>query len=309
MPPPPAEPLVSVVIPCYAQAHFLADAIESVMGQTYRHFEIIVVNDGSPDVEQMEQVLRGYGERVRYVKQANAGLSGAHNAGLRLAQGEFVVCLDSDDRLLPNALRTGVTAWSEFPTTGLVFGYNRLINVHGEPLDRTRVRVSDGSYTAMLEQNTIGCPINVMLRRCTVMEVGAFSTELTHSEDYELFLRLTRLFGAHCHGQLVAEYRMHDANMSKNHQGMLAGVLKTLEMQEEWVRGDAALERALHRGRSNAWEIFDCDPMIWHFAQDVKSGRWLKAAAAAARLTFKYPRKFSAVLRQRTKRALRSALG
>lgn len=299
-----------MVIPCYAQAHFLADAIDSVMGQTYRHFEIIVVNDGSPDWEQLEEVLRAYGERVFYVKQDNTGLSGARNSGLRRARGEFVVCLDSDDRLLPNALGTGVAAWAEAPSTGLVWGFNRRINVQGQPVENgQRVRVLDGSYPAMLERNTIGCPINVMLRRSTLMEVGGFATELTHAEDYELFLRLSRLHGAHCHGQLVAEYRLHEANMSKNHSGMLAGVLKALEMQEEWVRGDAALERALQRGRSNAWETFDCDPMIWRFAQDVKSGRWLKAAAAAARLTFTYPRKFSAVLRQRTKRAIRSALG
>src|SRR5215831_18229599 len=93
--------LVSVVIPCFRQAHFLADGIESVLRQTYSQVEVLVINDGSPD--DTASVASRY--CVRYVEQKHAGLAAARNAGLQRALGEFVVFLDADDRLLPDALR------------------------------------------------------------------------------------------------------------------------------------------------------------------------------------------------------------
>src|SRR5215210_2105808 len=94
-------PLVSVIIPCYNQAHFLGEAIESVLGQSYPNFEIVVVDDGSPD--DTAEVAARYPE-VRYICQDNQGLSAARNTGLGQSEGEYVVFLDADDRLLPEAL-------------------------------------------------------------------------------------------------------------------------------------------------------------------------------------------------------------
>src|SRR5690242_20588408 len=94
-------PLVSVVIPCYKQAHFLPDALQSVLVQTHKEVEIIVVDDGSPD--NVSEVLRHY-PSVKCVHQQNQGLSGARNAGFRVSTGSHVVFLDADDRMTPNAL-------------------------------------------------------------------------------------------------------------------------------------------------------------------------------------------------------------
>src|ERR687894_2072239 len=99
--------LVTVVIPCYNQAHFLGEAIESVLSQTYPHFEIVVVDDGSTD--NTSEVASGYPpDKVRLIRQENKGLSAARNAGLGRSGGEYVVFLDSDDRLLAEALEVGV---------------------------------------------------------------------------------------------------------------------------------------------------------------------------------------------------------
>src|SRR4051794_37688274 len=98
-------PLVSVIIPCYNQAHYLGEAIESVINQTYPHFEIIVVDDGSTD--NTSEVAGGFKE-VRCIRQQNQGLSAARNTGLRESSGAFLVFLDSDDRLLPEAIETGL---------------------------------------------------------------------------------------------------------------------------------------------------------------------------------------------------------
>src|SRR6266496_4166301 len=93
--------LVSVVIPCYNHAHFLSEAIESVMAQTWQQFEVIVVDDGSVD-NTREVALRYSG--VRYIRQTNQGLSASRNTGLRHSNGNFLVFLDADDRLRPAAL-------------------------------------------------------------------------------------------------------------------------------------------------------------------------------------------------------------
>ena len=97
--------LVSVVIPCYNQAHFLGEAIESVLAQTYPHREIVVVDDGSPD--NTREVASRY-PGVRYVRQENQGLAAARNTGLRHSSGSYLVFLDADDRLLPEALEVGL---------------------------------------------------------------------------------------------------------------------------------------------------------------------------------------------------------
>src|ERR1700736_5280277 len=92
-------PLVSVVVPCYNQAHFLRDVIESVLAQTYPHVELVVVDDGSPD--NTTDVVADY-PILRCVRQENRGVAEARNTGFRASNGEFVLFIDADDRLTPN---------------------------------------------------------------------------------------------------------------------------------------------------------------------------------------------------------------
>lgn len=91
---------VSVVIPCYNQGHFLKDAIDSALNSTHKHLEVIVVNDGSTD--ETEKVALSYGNRIRYIKQENKGLSAARNTGIKNAYGAYIVTLDSDDKIHPS---------------------------------------------------------------------------------------------------------------------------------------------------------------------------------------------------------------
>src|SRR4029450_1113854 len=98
-------PKVSVVIPCYRQAHFLTEAIASALRQSYSNLEIIVVDDGSPD--NTEEVVRRF-PGVRYIRQRNQGLAAARNAGVRASTGDFVIFLDADDRLVPGAVTSGM---------------------------------------------------------------------------------------------------------------------------------------------------------------------------------------------------------
>ena len=100
------EPLVSAVIPCYKQGHFLAEAVQSVLGQTVDDLECIVVNDGSPDTTREVAMQLASGDpRVRYIEQVNRGLAAARNRGLGEARGRFIQFLDADDVIAPNKLR------------------------------------------------------------------------------------------------------------------------------------------------------------------------------------------------------------
>src|SRR5215212_1699019 len=123
--------LVSVVIPCYNQAHFLGEAIESVLAQSYPNFEIVVVDDGSTD-DTSE--VAAYYPGVRLVRQENKGLSGARNVGLARSEGEYLVFLDADDRLLHEALEAHLEHLKANPECAFVSGHYRFMAVDGSPL-------------------------------------------------------------------------------------------------------------------------------------------------------------------------------
>src|SRR5579864_8740685 len=112
-------PQVSVVIPAYNAARFLGDAIQSVLNQTYSNFEVVVVNDGSTD--DTESVVRSFGDRLFYVKQANKGVSAARNEGIKRARGQYVAFLDSDDVWLPTKLAEQIPFLEQNPEVGLVY--------------------------------------------------------------------------------------------------------------------------------------------------------------------------------------------
>src|SRR6266849_10400417 len=173
----PESGLVSVIIPCYNQAHFLHEAIESVLAQSYSNFEIILVNDGS--TYSTAEVVRRHSP-VRYVYQENAGLSSARNTGLRHSRGEFLVFLDADDRLLPHALETGVGSIREHPECAFVSGHCRVINATGVILPSPRqLRVEGEHYLTLLRGGTyIWCPATVLYQRRVFDFVHGFDPEL-----------------------------------------------------------------------------------------------------------------------------------
>ncbi len=181
--------LVTVVIPCYNQAHFLGEAIESVLSQSYPNFEIIVVDDGSTD--KTSEVASRYQE-VRLVRQENQGLPGARNTGMGHSRGEYVVFLDADDRLLPEALEVGVKELGAHPKCAFVFGYHNNIATDGSPLPTSHPPHNEpDQYLALLHRCYIRMHA-VMYRRAVFDSVGGFDTSLSASEDYDMYLRITR---------------------------------------------------------------------------------------------------------------------
>jgi glycosyltransferase involved in cell wall biosynthesis len=170
---------VSVVIPCYNQARFLGEAIQSVLCQGYTDLEIIVVDDGSND--GTEEVASGYARedpRVRLIKQENRGLAAARNRGLAEAGGEYVVFLDSDDRLVSGALGVGVRELEAHPGCAFVSGICRKITADGSIVPGwEQFRVRDDPYLELLRSCPVYVPA-VMYRRFVFEAVGNFDTSL-----------------------------------------------------------------------------------------------------------------------------------
>src|SRR5712692_10570574 len=114
-------PMVSVIIPAYITATCVGEALDSVFAQTSSDFEVIVINDGSPDVDKMEQAITPYRERILYLKQQNRGLAGARNTGIRHARGKYLAFLDSDDCWLPEYLASQMKLFEETPSLDAVY--------------------------------------------------------------------------------------------------------------------------------------------------------------------------------------------
>jgi glycosyltransferase involved in cell wall biosynthesis len=267
------RPLVTVVIPCYNQAPFLSEAIESVLSQSYPNFEVVVVDDGSTD--NTSQVASRYAEAgVRLIRQENRGPSAARNRSLDEARGKYVVFLDSDDRLLPEALEVGVRELESHPECAFVFGRLRVVGTEGSyvgaplpPYIRTDY------YGALLRDNYIGTPGVAMFRRSVFDSVGGFDTSLHAAEDYDLYLRVASEFPIHHHDRLVVSWRRHGANTSHDSARMLKATLKMLRSQQERVRGAKEYEEASKQG-IKSWRALYTNALFKDMLVHVRKREW-----------------------------------
>jgi glycosyltransferase involved in cell wall biosynthesis len=241
---------VSVVIPCYNQAQFLSEAIESVLSQSYDEFEVIVVDDGSKDdTKEVASAYFAEDPRVRLITQQNRGLAGARNRGLAEAVGEYVVFLDSDDRLLGEALEVGVRELGAHPECAFVSGHYRPIGAEGDAYAVPRqASIDEDHYLALLRDNYISMPASVMYRRWVFEEVGGFDGSVDAAADWDLYLRIARRFPIFHHGQVVADYRWHGANMTADPALMLRSTVSVLRGQRQLVEGNKRYEQALEEG-------------------------------------------------------------
>ena len=279
-------PLVSIIIPCYNQAHFLSEAIESARRQTFSNVEIVVVDDGSTD--NTSEVARSYSE-VQCVRQPNRGLSAARNAGLRQSKGSLLVFLDADDRLLPNAVEAGENALNAHPECAFVYGHLGLIAADGAPLKTPKqVCVQSNHCLELLRGDYIWTPGVVMYRRAVFESVLGFDTLIDACADCDLNIRIARDWPAYCHGETILEYRKHGANMSKNFGMMLRTAMAAHRSQLKFVRGNTQLEEASKVGGRYAREYFG-DRLLNQVRDQILSRKWKSAASGIVTLMRYYP--------------------
>lgn len=237
--------MVSVVIPCYNQAHFLPHAIDSVRTQRGADLDILVVDDGSTD--DTADVARRLG--VRVVSQRNQGQGAARNHGLLHATGEYLVFLDSDDRLRPHAFELGLQHLTERPECAFVAGRCLLFNEAGLiPEAKYNPLPADDHYRRLLTWNFIMTPGCVVFRTAVVRNAGGFATDVTGAEDFDLYLRIARQHPIFCHDDFVLEYRQHSGSTSRRAALMLRSTLKVVKRQRRFAKGDPRLEAAWREG-------------------------------------------------------------
>jgi glycosyltransferase involved in cell wall biosynthesis len=236
---PEMTPQLSVVIPCFRQAHFLPDALKSVLGRPGLDVEALVVDDGSPD--DVAAACASFGPAVKVIRQENCGLSAARNAGVAAARGTFVHCLDADDWVSPDFVTRMTEELDAHPKWATAVC--RSLRVGG-PGERTRPH---------MEPPPTGCPLDglrrrnlfpvgaVVFRRNLIERVGTFDPTLRSCEDWDFWIRIARTGGLF--GRVdgpVFYYRTQAGGMSQNGLGMFeasADVLRRARNDDPRIAG------------------------------------------------------------------------
>jgi glycosyltransferase involved in cell wall biosynthesis len=281
--------LISVIIPCYNQARFLAEALDSVFAQTHPHIEVIVVDDGSTD--HTVEIASGF-DRVRCLSVRNRGLAAARNAGLEASKGSYLVFLDADDRLLSNALEDGLNCLKTNAECGFAYGHVRLISSDGSPLSiPNQIAVEADHYLELLRHNYIWTPGAVIYRREAVESVGAFNVLFNGSADFDLNVRIARLFPVCCNDRPVLEYRRHDESMSRDYALMLKAAVSVRCAHRKVVKGSKELEKALQVGIRIAQEDYG-EKVIELIGHRLRERKWGAAISGLLMLLRYYPQGF-----------------
>ena len=228
--------VVSVIIPAYRAARYIAQALDSVVAQTYRSVEIIVVNDASPDSDELEHVLSRFGERVKYLRrETNGGPGAARNTGIMAATGDYLAFLDADDYWEHTFLAQQLAYVERHPDVALVYcNASWFLEGSGQVIGTLMsVMASHGEATfeSLIRQDcTIGTSA-VLVRRHAVLDAGLFDPAIgNYSEDFDLYLRLTKS-GARVgyHRALLVHHRVHAESLTAEPARLLQGVLRVLD--------------------------------------------------------------------------------
>jgi glycosyltransferase involved in cell wall biosynthesis len=219
--------LVSAIIPAYNEEQRLAGAIESVLAQDCPGCEVIVVDDASTD--RTAEIARSYGDPVRCETVAHTGLAGARNHGVRMSSGELIGLLDADDRWLPGKLSAQVEALRARPDAGACFTGTRYVDELSGRVWEGQCRLSEDMVAALLvEVSVLGPPSALLVRRSVLQEAGPFDETLTHSDDWDMWLRLAQVTRFALVPDPLVEYRFHGAQMSKSVPKLEQNVLRIL---------------------------------------------------------------------------------
>jgi glycosyltransferase involved in cell wall biosynthesis len=255
-----------VIIPAYNTAPFISEALQSVFAQTFRDFEVIVINDGSPDTEELKAVIAPNRRSIVYIEQENRGLAGARNTGIHAARGEFVAFLDSDDCWLPELLNEQLSLLRQDPMADLVYADAAIF---GEHISGTSTSLMQShrapsevpvTFESLLAERCQVIVTTAVARKQVLLDAGLFDEALQAVEDYDLWLRLAHR-GARIRYQrkVLARYRIRSGSLSSSQTRMYQNLVRVLEkagrtldlpestgllLQERLMRARALLDKA-----------------------------------------------------------------
>jgi glycosyltransferase involved in cell wall biosynthesis len=212
-----ADPAVSVIIPTYNHRDWIIETLDSVFAQTYRDFEVIIVNDGSPD-DTNTVVKRIVEERgIRYFDQPNAGQAHARNEGLAQARGEFIAFLDDDDLWPPDKLEWQAEVLNTYPDAVMVYGGMRFVDAgHDTAIDPGPDAPAGAIREQFLRRNRIWSPGQTLIRRSAMREIGPLDESVWGADDWDMYIRLAGVGRVEYRNRLALRYRKHIGNASGN---------------------------------------------------------------------------------------------
>lgn len=208
--------LVSVIVPAYNMCAYLPFALQSILDQSYPHFEIHVVDDGSKDAtrEVMDRFLKDI--RVHYHYQENRGLSGARNTGIRASRGEVIALCDADDMWTPNKLELQMACLESASNAGVVYTNVSMVDIHGQRLWTYQEPRYSGKITDRLFISNFVTGCSALIRRNCLERAGLYNETLTTGEDYDLWLRISTCCEFLYLDEITYLYRQWEGQMSRN---------------------------------------------------------------------------------------------
>jgi glycosyltransferase involved in cell wall biosynthesis len=227
------SPTVSVIIPAYKAAQYIGETLDSVYAQTFTDYEIIVINDGSPDTGDLEKELKRYPSNLLYLKQENRGAAAARNTGIKAATGEFVAFLDADDTWLPNFLAEQLAL---IRSTNADLVYCDAMLAGDSPLaGRTFMQQSpsrgDVTPESLLAVTVTVLTSAVLARRQPILDVGMFDEGIKRGHDFDLWFRLAKAGARFAyHARVLAEHRVVESGLSGDTISQLERTLAVLRV-------------------------------------------------------------------------------
>ena len=273
-------PSVSVIVPAYCAAKRIGKAIDSILAQAFTDYEIIVINDGSPDTNELESTLSGFSAPIIYLKQQNLGPGAARNAGIREARGEFLAFLDADDYWKSNFLAEQIGFLEHNREIELV--YADALIVGSSPLaGRTFMEATPSTGDVTLESLlSARCTIilsGVLARRRSVIAAGMFDETFRHSEDYDLWLRMAKSGSRIAYQRNLLLVRSeHGGGLTANTTQLFESALRVLDKaQRQYDLTESECAALIsHRKRLEAYIRLD------RGKHDLLLGEFASAAAA-----------------------------
>lgn len=264
-------PRISVIIPAYQHADCIVETVESVLAQTFRDFEVIIINDGCTD--RTEELLQPYivKQLVRYFKQENRGISATRNRGLSLATGEFVAFLDDDDLWPVDKLEWQHECLSN--SDAVVIG--GLTRVFGKSSGRKPVVEAPGyavlSTVVLFGGNPFGSPGQTLIRKSALTSIGGFDPEIWGADDHDMWIRLSRIGEVRRYDRIALLYRVHDANASLDFARMFENAEKVIRKN---LVGETGAERArLEKAGFRFLFRYGGKKLIWRGFRLISQGR------------------------------------
>ena len=221
--------LVSVIVPAFNSGSYIGEALASVFAQTFKNFEVIVINGGSPDTQQLEIALQPYRDSIVYIKQKNRGVAADRNAGIRVARGEYLAFLDGDDTWLPDYLATQMKFFATTPSLDMVycdqvyFGdesddeaiYRGVARRAGTTCMQGSPSRGPVTFESLLTERCSVVTSSTVVRRRVIVDCGMFEEEMFRAEDIHMWLRVAYSGGKIAyHKAVLGGHRLHPGSLA-----------------------------------------------------------------------------------------------